>query len=140
MTNRIALVTGGMGGLGEAISVKLHDAGYRVVVTHSPDNAGAKDWLARMKETDREFHAYSMDVADYDSCQRGASKIQSEIGPVDILVNNAGITRDMTFRKLDKVNWTPCCARISTRSSTSRSRCATAWSNARGAASSISLR
>ncbi|MEM5331799.1 acetoacetyl-CoA reductase [Paraburkholderia sp. JHI2823] len=105
MTNRIALVTGGMGGLGEAISVKLHDAGYRVVVTHSPDNAGAKDWLARMKETDREFHAYGMDVADYDSCQRGAAKIQSEIGPVDILVNNAGITRDMTFRKLDKVNW-----------------------------------
>ncbi|WP_233887725.1 acetoacetyl-CoA reductase [Paraburkholderia flagellata] len=105
MTNRIALVTGGMGGLGEAISVKLHDAGYRVVVTHSPDNAGAKDWLARMKETDREFHACGMDVADYDSCQRGAKKIQSEIGPVDILVNNAGITRDMTFRKLDKVNW-----------------------------------
>jgi len=105
MTNRIALVTGGMGGLGEAISVKLYDAGYRVVVTHSPDNAGAKDWLARMKETDREFHAYGMDVADYDSCQRGAAKIQSEIGPVDILVNNAGITRDMTFRKLDKVNW-----------------------------------
>jgi acetoacetyl-CoA reductase len=105
MTKRIALVTGGMGGLGEAISVKLHDAGYRVVVTHSPDNTGAKDWLARMEETDREFHAYGMDVADYDSCQRGAQKIQSEIGPVDILVNNAGITRDMTFRKLDKVNW-----------------------------------
>jgi acetoacetyl-CoA reductase len=94
-----------MGGLGEAISVKLHDAGYRVVVTHSPDNTGARDWLARMKETDREFHAYGMDVADYDSCQSGAAKIKSEIGPVDILVNNAGITRDMTFRKLDKVNW-----------------------------------
>ncbi|QGZ64942.1 acetoacetyl-CoA reductase [Paraburkholderia acidisoli] len=105
MTNRIALVTGGMGGLGEAISMKLHDAGYRVVVTHSPDNAGAQDWLARMRATDREFHAYAMDVADYDSCQRGATKIQSEIGPIDILVNNAGITRDMTFRKLDKVNW-----------------------------------
>lgn len=105
MTNRIALVTGGMGGLGEAISVKLHDAGYRVVVTHSPDNAGAPGWLSRMRSTDREFDAFAMDVADYDSCQRGAAKIQSEIGPIDILVNNAGITRDMTFRKLDKVNW-----------------------------------
>jgi NAD(P)-dependent dehydrogenase (short-subunit alcohol dehydrogenase family) len=105
MTNRIALVTGGMGGLGEAISVRLHDAGYKVVVTHSPDNAGAKDWLARMKETGRDFNAYSVDVADYDSCQRGAQKIKNELGGVDILINNAGITRDMTFKKLDKVNW-----------------------------------
>jgi acetoacetyl-CoA reductase len=94
-----------MGGLGEAISVKLHDAGYRVVVTHSPGNAGAQDWLACMKAANREFHAYAIDVADYDSCERGAAKIKSEIGAVDILVNNAGITRDMTFRKLDKVNW-----------------------------------
>ena len=105
MTKRIALVTGGMGGLGEAISVRLYDAGYKVVVTHSPDNAGAKDWLARMKETGRDFHAYSIDVADYDSCQRGAQKIKNEVGPVDILINNAGITRDMTFKKMDKVNW-----------------------------------
>jgi acetoacetyl-CoA reductase len=99
------LVTGGMGGLGEAISVRLHDAGYKVVVTHSPDNAGAKEWLKRHSDAGRDFHAYSVDVADYDSCQRGAKKIQSDIGPIDILVNNAGITRDMTFRKLDKVNW-----------------------------------
>ncbi|CAB3809523.1 Acetoacetyl-CoA reductase [Paraburkholderia caffeinitolerans] len=105
MTKRIALVTGGMGGLGEAISVRLYDAGYKVVVTHSPDNAGAKDWLARMQETGREFHAYSIDVADYDSCQRGALKIKNEVGPVDILINNAGITRDVTFKKMDKVNW-----------------------------------
>ncbi|MEX3929345.1 acetoacetyl-CoA reductase [Paraburkholderia sp. BR10936] len=105
MTIRIALVTGGMGGLGEAISVRLNDAGYKVVVTHSPDNAGAKEWLARMKETGRDFTAYSVDVADYDSCQRGAQKIQNEFGGVDILINNAGITRDMTFKKLDKVNW-----------------------------------
>lgn len=105
MTKRIALVTGGMGGLGEAISVRLYDAGYTVVVTHSPDNAGAKDWLARMKETGRDFFAYSIDVADFDSCQRGAQKIKNEVGPVDILINNAGITRDMTFKKMDKVNW-----------------------------------
>lgn len=48
MTKHIAVVTGGMGGLGEAISVKLHEAGYAVVVTHSPNNAGARDWLARL--------------------------------------------------------------------------------------------
>jgi acetoacetyl-CoA reductase len=105
MTKRIALVTGGMGGLGEAISIRLHDAGYRMVVTHSPNNDGVDGWLGRMQSEGREFHAYPVDVADYDSCQHCVAKIQHEIGPIDILVNNAGITRDMTLRKLDKVNW-----------------------------------
>ena len=105
MTKRVALVTGGMGGLGEAISIRLHNAGYRMVVTHSPNNDGADHWLGRMQSEGREFHAYPVDVADYDSCQHCVAKIQHEIGPIDILVNNAGITRDMTLRKLDKVNW-----------------------------------
>lgn len=105
MTKRIAVVTGGMGGLGEAISTKLHDAGYAVVVTHSPNNAGAAEWLANMETQGRGFRAYPVDVADYDSSQHCAARIQVEVGPVDILVNNAGITRDMTLRKMDKVNW-----------------------------------
>ncbi|WP_354675257.1 acetoacetyl-CoA reductase [Cupriavidus alkaliphilus] len=105
MPKQIAVVTGGMGGLGEAISVKLHEAGYTVVVTHSPGNAGAMDWLDRMAAQGRRFPAYEVDVADYESCQQCLAKIQAEIGPVDILINNAGITRDATFRKLDKVNW-----------------------------------
>ena len=104
-TKRIAVVTGGMGGLGEAISMKLHDAGYAVVVTYSPGNTGADDWLARMESQRYTFRAYPVDVADYDSCQRCAAKIQAEVGPVAILVNNAGVTRDMTLKKLDKVNW-----------------------------------
>jgi acetoacetyl-CoA reductase len=94
-----------MGGLGEAISTKLHDAGYAVVVTHSPNNTGAAEWLAGMENQGRNFRAYPVDVADYDSCQRCAARIQAEVGPVDILVNNAGITQDMTLRKMDKVNW-----------------------------------
>lgn len=105
MTNRIALVTGGMGGLGEAISIRLHDAGYRVIVTYSPSNKGADEWLAAMEKAGRAFYAVPVDVADYDSCHECVAKITVEIGPVDILVNNAGITRDMTLRKLDKVNW-----------------------------------
>ncbi|MGF6985227.1 acetoacetyl-CoA reductase [Paraburkholderia atlantica] len=105
MTKRIAVVTGGMGGLGEAISTKLHDAGYAVVVTHSPNNSGATEWLAKMESRGRNFRAYPVDVADYDSCQHCAAKIKFEVGPVDILVNNAGITEDMTLRKMDKVNW-----------------------------------
>ena len=105
MTKRLAVVTGGMGGLGEAISTKLHDAGYAVAVTHSPNNTGAAEWITRMETHGRNIRAYPVDVADYDSCQHCAAKIQVEVGPVDILVNNAGITQDMTFRKMEKVNW-----------------------------------
>jgi acetoacetyl-CoA reductase len=76
-----------------------------VVVTHSPQNTGANAWLARMKASDRHFRAYEVDVADYDSCARCAAQIRTVVGSVDILVNNAGITRDATFKKLDKVNW-----------------------------------
>ncbi len=94
-----------MGGLGEAISIKLHDAGYSVVVTHSPANMGVDAWLARMTADGRQFHVYAVDVADYDSCQQCLAQVQAEVGPVDIPINNAGITRDATFRKLDKVNW-----------------------------------
>ncbi|WP_158901798.1 acetoacetyl-CoA reductase [Burkholderia sp. L27(2015)] len=105
MTKQVALVTGGMGGLGEAISIKLYDAGYTVAVTFSPCNTGAPGWLAAMEAEGRRFHAYQVDVADYDSCQQCAAQVQAEVGPVDILINNAGITRDASFKKLDKVNW-----------------------------------
>jgi len=105
MAKQIAVVTGGMGGLGEAISIKLHDAGYAVVVTHSPGNTGTNEWLARMEAEGRQFRAYSVDVADYDSCEKCVAQIKTEVGPVDILINNAGVTRDASFKKLDKVNW-----------------------------------
>ena len=105
MTKKIALVTGGMGGIGEAISIRLHDVGHAVVVTYSPNNTGADDWLARMEASGRQFRAYPVDVADFASCERCAAQIKEEIGPIDILVNNAGITRDASFKKLEKGNW-----------------------------------
>ncbi len=105
MARRVALVTGGMGGIGEAISVKLHDAGHTVIVTYSPNNANADSWLAKMDADGRQFRAYAVDVADYASCERCAAQIRSEIGPIDILINNAGITRDASFKKLDKGAW-----------------------------------
>jgi len=105
MTKRVALVTGGMGGIGEAISIRLHDVGHAVVVTYSPSNTGADAWLARMEASGRQFRAYPVDVADYDSCVRCATQIKNEIGPIDILVNNAGITRDASFKKLEKESW-----------------------------------
>jgi acetoacetyl-CoA reductase len=104
-TKRIALVTGGMGGLGEAICFKLAALGYTVVTTCSPGNTKAQEWLQAMKQQGFNFHAYACDVTDWESCQACVRKITAEIGPVDVLVNNAGITRDMTFKKMDKINW-----------------------------------
>jgi len=105
MAQRVAVVTGGMGGLGEAICIKLAQMGYQVVTTHSPGNTRAGEWLKSMKSRGYEIRAVQVDVADFDSCQQAIAKIQSEVGPVDVLVNNAGITRDMTFRKMGKVDW-----------------------------------
>jgi acetoacetyl-CoA reductase len=103
--SKIALITGGMGGLGEAICIKMAALGYTVMTTYSPGNTKAPEWLATMKEQGYEFHAYACDVADYDSAQACVAQIEKEIGPIDVLVNNAGITRDMTFKKMDKPNW-----------------------------------
>lgn len=102
---RVALVTGGMGGLGEAICIKLAALGYQVVTTYSPTNTMAVEWLATMKGSGYEFHAYACDVSDYDSAQRCVALIEKEIGAIDVLVNNAGITRDITFKKMEKTDW-----------------------------------
>jgi acetoacetyl-CoA reductase len=102
---RTAVITGGIGGLGDSISSKMHAAGYRVAVTHSPGNQKVKDLLAEHKAAGREFSAHPVDVADFDSCKECISRISKEIGPVDILINNAGITRDTTFNKMTKSDW-----------------------------------
>jgi len=102
---RLAVVTGGMGGLGESISTKMADAGYRVVVTYSPSNTKWKSWLEEMKQQGYSFSAYPVDVADYDDSAVKCAQIVKECGPIDILVNNAGITRDMTFKKMSKADW-----------------------------------
>ena len=104
-TTRVALVTGGMGGLGEAICVKMAALGYKVVTTHSPGNTKASEWLDSMRAQGYGFSAYPCDVADWASSVECVKKVGEEQGPVDVLVNNAGITRDMTFKKMDKANW-----------------------------------
>ena len=102
---RTALVTGGMGGLGEAICLKLAAMGHRVITTHSPGNKKATEWLAAMKAKGFTFGAYACDVADYDSSAACVRAAEADFGPIDVLVNNAGITRDMTFRKMTKADW-----------------------------------
>jgi len=102
---RVVLVTGGMGGLGETISIKMANAGYRVAVTYSPGNTKHAEWTAAMKAKGHDFLAVPCDVARIESCASAVDQVQSKLGAIDVLVNNAGITRDMTFKKMDKVNW-----------------------------------
>lgn len=103
--SRVALITGGMGGLGEAICIKMAALGYKVVTTYSPGNAKAADWLKNMNNMGYGFMAYPCDVTDFDSAKACVEAVTQEVGPVDVLVNNAGITRDMTFKKMTKADW-----------------------------------
>ena len=105
MAQRVALVTGGMGGIGEAICIKLAQMGCRVVATYSPGNTKSAEWLKEMKDKGREMHAAQVDVADFDSCQTAVARIVADVGPVDILVNNAGITKDATFKRMGRPDW-----------------------------------
>jgi acetoacetyl-CoA reductase len=105
MPLRNVLVTGGMGGLGESISTKMADAGYKVVVTYSPSNTKSGEWLAAMKDKGYTFQAYPCDVGDFDSCATAVKDIEAALGPIDVLVNNAGITKDVTFKKMNKDDW-----------------------------------
>ena len=103
--SRVALVTGGMGGLGEAVCIKLAALGFKVVTTYSPGNAKVKDWLQGMNNLGYGFKAYPCDVTDFDSARECIDTVTKDVGPVDVLVNNAGITRDMTFKKMTKEDW-----------------------------------
>lgn len=105
MAQRNVLITGGMGGLGESISIKMADAGYQVIVTYSPGNTKAADWLASMKAQGYGFKAFQCDVADFSSCSEAVTKIHAEVGPVDVLVNNAGITRDQLLVRMKDDDW-----------------------------------
>jgi len=102
---RVALVTGGMGGLGEAICIKLAALGHTVATTYSPGNTKAQQWLDAMKARGYTFHAYACDVADWNSSVECLQKISAALGPIDVLVNNAGITRDRMFVKMTREDW-----------------------------------
>ncbi len=102
---RVVLVTGGMGGLGEVIATKMVDAGYKVAVTYSPGNKKHGEWSEQMKSDGYDIVAVECDVADEQSCAKAVGEVTQKLGPIDVLVNNAGITRDMTFKKMDKSNW-----------------------------------
>lgn len=101
LKGKVALVTGGTGGIGTAICQRLAAAGARIVTTYRNEEK-AKAWQAAQTY---DATIYACDVGSYDDCARVAATLTSEIGPVDILVNNAGLTRDSTFKRMTPEKW-----------------------------------
>ena len=92
---RVALVTGGSRGIGEAISKALKDAGYTVAANYAGNDEAAS------KFTDETgIKTYKWYVADYDACAAGIAQVEADLGPIDVVVDNAGITRDAPFHKM----------------------------------------
>jgi acetoacetyl-CoA reductase len=97
---RVAIVTGGTRGIGEAISVALKDAGFTVAASYAGNDERAKAFSDKTG-----VKAYKWDVSDFDACVAGVALVESELGPVDVIVNNAGITRDGTMKKMTRSHW-----------------------------------
>ena len=97
---RVAIVTGGTRGIGEAISLALKEAGVTVAANYAGNDERAREFSERTG-----IKAYKWDVADYDAVQSGVAQVAEELGPVDIVVNNAGITRDGTLLKMTYQMW-----------------------------------
>ena len=98
--SRVALVTGGTRGIGEAISLALKEAGYTVVA-----NYAGNDEKARSFSEEHGIPVYKFDVGDYETCQSTVAQIEKDVGPVEVLINNAGITRDGTMHKMTFEQW-----------------------------------
>jgi acetoacetyl-CoA reductase len=97
---RIALVTGGVTGIGGATSRMLERSGFRVAATYLGNKQDADSFS---QETG--IPTYEWDIGDFEACQDGVAQVASEVGPVDVLVNNAGITRDGMLHKMAKERW-----------------------------------
>jgi acetoacetyl-CoA reductase len=97
---RVAVVTGGTRGIGEAISVALKNAGFTVAANYCGNEERAKAFSGRTG-----IKSYKWDVASFEDCAAGIKAVESELGPVDVIVNNAGITRDGTMKKMSRTAW-----------------------------------
>jgi acetoacetyl-CoA reductase len=104
MAQKVAYVTGGMGGIGTAICQRLHKEGFKVIAGCGPTRDHGK-WLAEQKAQGYTFHASVGNVGDWDSTVAAFSQAKAEHGAIDVLVNNAGITRDRMFLKMTREDW-----------------------------------
>ena len=98
--DKVAIVTGGSRGIGEAICLALKDQGVRVVANYAGNQEKAAAFTAATG-----IPTYQWDVGDHEACQEGCARVAVEVGPVDILVNNAGVTRDGTLQKMTWQMW-----------------------------------
>jgi acetoacetyl-CoA reductase len=97
---RVAIVTGGTRGIGEAISVGLRDAGYKVAANYAGNDERARAFTERTG-----IPAYKWDVSQFDACRDGIARVEADLGPVEVLVNNAGITRDSVMHRMTFEQW-----------------------------------
>jgi len=104
MAQKLAYVTGGMGGIGTAMCQRLHKDGFKVIAGCGPSRDFNK-WLGEQKALGYTFYASVGNVGDWDSTVAAFEKVKAEHGVVDVLVNNAGITRDSVFRKMSRADW-----------------------------------
>lgn len=104
MDQKLAYVTGGMGGIGTAICQRLHKEGYKVIAGCGPTRNHAK-WIAEQAELGFRFYASVGNVGNWDSTVEAFTKTKAEHGSVDVLVNNAGITKDRMFMKMTREDW-----------------------------------
>ena len=104
MTQKVAYVTGGMGGIGTAICQRLHKDGFKVIAGCGPTR-DAQKWLDEQAALGYNFYASAGNVGDWDSTVEAFDKVKAEHGTISVLVNNAGITRDGQFRKMDFKQW-----------------------------------
>jgi len=103
---KIALVTGGTGGIGTAICIALAEQGRKVIAGYfPPDKELAEAWQQRHRANGNDFEIVACDVSDFESSQRMLHDVENTIGAVDILVNCAGITRDKTLRRMTPEQW-----------------------------------
>jgi acetoacetyl-CoA reductase len=106
MTKRVALVTGGNGGIGSAVCRELAAQGHTVVAGYfPPEKESAEAWQKEMHAQGFAIALAAMDVSSFADCERAVAEIADELGPVEILVNCAGITRDGTLKKMSEENW-----------------------------------
>ncbi len=104
LEGKVALVTGGTGGIGAAICAQLAQSGAKVA-TNYRNKEKAEAWQQEMKDKGLDIAIYQVDVTDFDGCKAMVEQIESDLGPIDILVNNAGITKDTTLKKMTKDKW-----------------------------------
>ncbi|MBB3274740.1 MULTISPECIES: beta-ketoacyl-ACP reductase [unclassified Pseudoxanthomonas] len=104
MSSRVALVTGGTGGIGTAICKKLAGMGHRVATNYRNEEK-AKAWQQQMKADGYDVTLFPGDVTSAEEAESLVRKVEAELGPVEILINNAGITRDTTFHRMSSLQW-----------------------------------